>query len=186
MSFEFPRFAFVALASGAMGLTGCGSQNDTVVAENESAESVAEKVAKMDVRPEPGRWESKMTIEKFEVAGMPPEVQGMMQQQIGKVRTSFSCLTKEEAEKADGEFFKPEKDSGCKYNKFAMGGGKVEADMTCEQGPATQNMKMSGTYGKEAYSMRVNADGDMDGKAMSMAMTIASRRVGDCTGKEES
>ncbi len=186
MKTDFRIAALGAAAFAAFAVAGCSSKDDVIVAENESVEEVAAKVAKADIRPAPGRWESKMTIDKIEMPGLPPEVQGMMKKQMGKVQTSISCLTKEEAEKVDGEFFKPGDQSGCKYNKFVMGGGKVEADMTCEQGPVTQNMKMSGTYGEDAYVMQVSANGKTQGQPMSMAMTVESRRVGECDGKEDS
>lgn len=184
MTIDLRLCALSALAS--LALAGCGSKEDKVVAEDASVEEVAEQVAKADLRPMPGRWESKMTMEKIELPGMPAEMQGAMQQQLGRVQTSISCLTKEQAEKPDGEFFKPANDSGCKYNKFEMGGGTIEADMTCAEGPMTQTMKMTGTYSKQAYAMKVSAEGKMQGQPMSMAMSVESKRVGECDGKEES
>ncbi len=175
--------AFATVAIGALALAGCGS-SDTIEAENESVESVAEKVAKADIRPSPGKWVSKMTIEKIEIPGLPPEMQGMMKAQMGKIEESSSCLTPEEAEKPDADFFQPGADSGCKYNSFKMGGGEIEADMTCEKGGMAQNMKMSGTYSEESYAMKVSAEGNMQGQPMSMAMAIESQRVGECDAQD--
>lgn len=184
MTIDLRIGALTALAL--IALAGCGSKEDKVVAENESVEEVAAKVAKADLRPTPGRYEVKLTLQKMEMPGMPKEVQSMMKQQVGKVQTSMSCLTKEEADKADGEFFKPKNESGCKYKKFEMGGGTIEADMTCEQSGMTQNMRMSGTYGKEAYAMTMDAEGKMQGQSMAMTMAVEANRVGECDGKEES
>lgn len=184
MTNAFRHAAIALVATGAIALSGCG-KSDSVVAENESAEDVAAKVSKMDVKPSPGRWESKISIEKIEIPGLPAEVQDMMKSQMGKVQTSITCLTQEELDKNEGEFFKPGNQSGCTYNKFAMGGGKIDADMTCAEGPMKQNMKMSGTYSAEAYTMKIDADGQMDGKEMSMAMSVDSKRVGECDGSEQ-
>jgi hypothetical protein len=173
-----------ALAIGLLALSVCGS-DDKIEAENESAESVAEKVAKSDIRLNPGRWESQMKIVKIELPGMPPEMQGMMKSQLGKLQTPVNCLTKEEAEKSEQGFFKPPKTSERKYNSFSMGGGKIEADMTCQENGSAQNMKMSGTYGEDAYAMQVTADGKIGDQAMSMGMEVASKRVGDCDGSED-
>lgn len=170
--------ATVALA---VGLAGCGS-SDTVEAENESVESVAEKVANSDIKPNPGKWESKMTLEKMEMPGMPKEMQGMMQQQLGKVTTTSNCLTPEQVNKPDGDFFKPGEASGCTYKTFSMGGGKIDAVMTCEEGAMTQNMTMNGTYSAESYTMNVSAEGKMEGQPMAMAMKIESKRIGECDG----
>jgi len=177
---RFSALSAAALAS--LALAGCG---DTIEAENESVESVAKRVAESDIRPSPGKWESKMTIEKIEIPGLPPEVQGMMKKQMGKAQVSSSCLTPEEAAKPDADFFQPGADSGCKYNSFKMGGGRIDADMTCEQQGMAQNMKMSGTYGEEAYAMKVSAEGKVQGQPMSMAMTVTSKRVGECDAEND-
>lgn len=185
MSVLFRACAVSTLAAGTLLIAACSSQDDTITAENESAESVAEKVAKADVRPRAGRWEMEMTLEKVEIPGMPAEMQDMMKAQMGKVQTASSCLTEEEANKPDADFFQPG-GSGCTYETFSMGGGKIDAVMNCEQGGQKQKMTMNGTYGEEAYTMNVSADGEVaPGREMSMAMKIASKRVGECTGDEE-
>lgn len=184
MAFTFRRTSLAAAALASIALAGCGS-SDTIEAENESAESVAKKVADSDIKPRPGKWESKMTIEKVEIPGMPPEMQEMMKSQMGKVEVSASCLTQEELDENEGEFFKPGDQSGCTYNSFKMGGGEIDADMTCEDQGMKQNMKMTGTYGDDSYTMNVSADGEIQGQPMSMAMSIESNRVGECDGTEE-
>lgn len=186
MKIDCRHLAICLLAAGSLGLAGCGG-SDTVEAENESVEAVAAKVAKSDVKPAAGRWESQFKIVAMDMPGMPAEMQGMMKEQLGKVQTSVSCLTKEEAEKAEKEFFKPPEAQGdeCKYNKFRMGGGSIEADMTCKDRDNTQNMKMTGTYGSDAYAMKVVADGSMGPQKVSMTMEIDAKRVGDCDGSEK-
>lgn len=183
------RFRVAALsiaACGALALAGCGEKKDGVEAKNESAESVAEKVANSGIRPQPGRWESKMTIDKMEVAGMPPEAKEMMQKQMGAAQTFFSCLTPEEAAKPEGDFFQKGAE-GCTYEHFTMADGKIDARMKCDQDGRTQVMTMAGTYGEDNYAIKMNADGEMaPGMPMSMAMTVSSKRVGECNGKEES
>ncbi|MCX7863985.1 MAG: DUF3617 family protein [Novosphingobium sp.] len=173
------------LAAGLLVLAGCG-KGDTVEAGNESVQSVAAKVAKSDVRPAPGRWESQFRIVAVDMPGMPPEMQGMMKEQLGKAQTSVSCLTREEAERAEKEFFKPPETAGdeCTYNTFRMGGGSIEADMTCKDKDNTQNMRMTGTYGSDAYAMKVVADGSMGPQKVSMTMEIDAKRVGECDGSE--
>ena len=184
--FDFRLAAMSFIAVGALALSACG-KNDTIEAKNESVDSVAEKVAKADLRPTPGRYETRFKIIKMDMPGMPPEMLGMMKQQLGKVETSISCLTKEEAEKSEENFFKPPKTEGddCKYNHFKMGDGKIEAHMSCQDGDAAQNMQMSGTYGSDAYAMNVKADGNSGPQEMSMEMEIESKRVGDCDGSEK-
>lgn len=182
------RRSTLLAAAACVALAGCSDAGtDSVEAEKgESAASVAKKVANSDVRPSPGRWESEMKIEKMEIPGMPPEVQKMMEAQIAKVQKSSSCLTKEEAEKMDGEFFQPGNEEDCTYDKFKMADGKLDAVMKCTAGGRTQNMTMKGTYSDQAYTMNVTADGEIEaGKTMNMAMSISSKRTGECTGDED-
>ncbi|MEZ5742853.1 MAG: DUF3617 domain-containing protein [Sphingomonadaceae bacterium] len=183
MTLTIRRFAFASLA--AMAVAACGG-GDTVEAENESVESVNKKIAAADLKPNPGRWESTMTFDKIEMPGMPAEMQEMMKSQMGKATTTSSCLTQEQVDANDGEMFKPGDTPGCTYNKFSMGNGTIEADMTCSEGGTAQNMKMAGSYSEDAYDMTINADGKVEGQPMSMQMSIKSKRVGDCTGNEES
>lgn len=178
--------AITTLAGGVLAIAGCNSQNDTVVAENASVEDVAKQVSKADMKPRPGRWESRLEITKMEMPGLPPQAQEMMKGQLGKATTSVSCLTPEQADAANGEFFKPENNEACKYNSFKMGGGRIEADMTCSGNGSSQNMKMSGTYSSDAYDMQMSSEGEMDGNPVSMAMKVGARRVGECDGTEPS
>ncbi|MCB2061772.1 MAG: DUF3617 domain-containing protein [Novosphingobium sp.] len=185
MTENFRIAALAAFSLGVAPLAGCSSQ-DSIESKDESAESVAAKVAGAGIRPNPGRWEAQFKIVKMDMPDMPPELQAMFKEQLGKVETSISCLTEEEAEKAEEDFFRPPETKGdeCKYNSFDISGGKIEADMTCADGDATQNMKMSGTYGPDAYAMTVAADGNMGEQKMAMEMEIQSKRVGDCDGSE--
>jgi len=186
MAVNLRLVALSAVAAGSICAAGCSRQGDTIGAENESAESVAERVANSDLRPMPGRWESQMSIEKMEVPGLTDDVRNMMKQQMGKANTSFRCLTKEEAERDEREFFKPRDRSGCTYNSFSMGGGKIEAEMTCDEGAMNQNMKMSGTYDAKSYAMNISADGTVEGRPTSITMSIKSRRVGECGEDDKS
>ncbi len=179
----FHRSALCTVAAGALALAGCNKQ-DSIEAKDESAESVAAKIAKSNLMPKAGRWESTLSIENMEFPDMPPETQELMREHMKTSRTSFTCLTPEEAAKPDAEFF--QQDSGCTYDNFSMAGGKIAADMTCNHDGGVQQINLSGTYGEESYTMNVSSTGKVgNGMPMSMAMSLASRRVGECDGTEE-
>lgn len=165
-------------------LSACNS-GETVTAKNESAESVARKVAASTIKPLPGQWASTMKIEKMELPNMPPEAKAMMEKQLASAQTFTSCLKPEQVEKPDAEFFQG-KSSFCTYDTFTMGGGKIDAVMTCGKGSQSRKMTMTGTYGPEAYAMRMSSAGEMQpGMPMSMTMSISAKRIGECTGKED-
>ena len=179
------KLAPVAMA---IAVAGCG-QDKGVTAENESVESVAKKVAEAgeQVRPKPGRWRNEMKLEKLEIPGMPPQAKEAMTKQMGMSQTIISCLTPEQASRPDASFFQKGA-SGCTYNRFSMAGGKLDADMTCARGQGPQQrMTMTGTYGEEAFDMRMSSQGSMgQGMTMNMTMSVKAQRVGDCDGTEPS
>src|SRR5689334_3204626 len=91
------------LVIAAMALGAC-NKSPTVNAKNATPEEVAKKVAESGAAEamfQPGLWQSKVTIDKFEVPGMPPEMAGQMKSMMaqGAVHDSAKCLTPEEAKK---------------------------------------------------------------------------------------
>ena len=180
---RLPLLPLVALST-VLALAGCGS-GKTVTATNESVSDVAKKVSEAGLKFNPGRWESTMKFVKLEMEGMPPEAKEMMSKILGKDRTFATCLSKEEAEKPDAKFF-GQADARCKYDNFAMGGGKIDAKMTCKAEQGAQTMTMQGNYPAESYQMTMSINGaGPQGKAMSMQMEVSSKHNGACTGKEE-
>ena len=168
MRFDTSLVSLAVLAIGTAALSACGDSKESV-------------------QPKAGRWEAEFKIVKMDMPGMPPELKGMLDAQIGKVETSVSCLTKEEAEKAEENLFRPPNTEGdeCKFDKFEVADGKIEGEMKCEKGNQKQDMKLTGTYGPEAYSMNVVADGEQAGQKVSVEMEISSKRVGECDGSEK-
>lgn len=169
--------------AAALALVAC--KQDSVVAKDESAEAVAEKVARSDIRMKPGRWEASMKMEKMEMPNLPPAARAMMDKQIGVTQTQASCLTPEQAERPAADFFQAGA-SGCKYDDFVMAGGKLDAAMVCAERGAEVKIAMTGTYSETSYALTMNMEGEAQpGMPMSTQMTVAARHVGDCTGSEE-
>lgn len=178
---------------GLIALVGCNSQ-PTVSASNASGEEVAAKMkaAGMDGQfVSPGQWQMTMTINDMRIPGMPAEFAEKMKAHMGKGRTFESCLTPEEARKPKEDFF-AKGNGNCRYDRFTMGGGKIDAVMKCTdpggQAGGSRTMTMNGTYGPDAYKMTMASTGEaapgnpMSGLSMKMAMD--AKRTGACTGKE--
>ena len=173
----------------AVALAGCGDDK-TVEKKDASTAEVAKSVADSGMKLKPGRWELTMKFAKFEVEGMPPEARQAMQQMLGQGRTYSSCLTQEEADKPDGSFFGQEGEN-CRYDTFTMGGGKIDAAMTCKgqgaEGATEAKMKLVGTYSPDTYDMTMDMNGTApNGKTMTMQMALVSKHAGECKGDEES
>lgn len=170
-------------AFAAVSLAGC--KKDSVVAKNESAESVANKVQASDIKLQPGRWESTMKFEKLDMPSMPPQAKAMMEKQMGVSQTFATCLTPEQANKPGAGFFQKGA-QGCKYDHFVMAEGKLDSAMSCDVSGRKIGMTMAGTYAEANYDVRVTSQAEMQpGMPMTTTMSIASRRVGDCNGSEE-
>ena len=165
-------------------IAGCG-QEKGVDAKNESVESVAEKVAASNIKPQPGRWQSSVKMEKIDMPGLPPQAKDAMAKQMATAHSFSSCLTPEQVNRPNGGFFAGGAE-GCVYNSFTMADGKVEGDMTCDAGGRKQTMKMSGTYSPTSYDIKISSQSEVQpGMPMAMELAVTSSRAGECDGKED-
>ena len=136
-----------------------------------------------------GQWQSQVTIEKFEMPGMPPEMVQRMKTMMAENREHGfqTCLTAEDVKRPKEDFFAG-KNNQCRYDHFTMGGGKIDAEMHCggKRGES-QVMQMAGTYSPESYQMQTSMKmegGKTPEGSMAMTMRIEAQRTGECTGKE--
>jgi uncharacterized protein DUF3617 len=177
----------VLLIACALPLAAC-DKGPQVRAKDASVADVAEKVRKASgdesfIRP--GLWESKVTIEKFEMPGMPPEMSQRMKSMMAQNQehSSQSCLTAEDVKRPKEDFFAG-KNNECRYDHFTMGGGKIDAAMHCGgKHGESQAMQMAGTYSPERYQMQTSmkmAGNSAPQGAMAMTMRIEANRIGEC------
>ena len=176
----------VLIVALAVPLAACGSK-PAVDEKNASVEEVANKVAqvsKAEGTIRPGKWQSTMTIEQMDTPGMPPEAKEQMKNMFANARVTETCVTPEEAKQPNPKMFAG--NDQCRYDHFTMGGGKIDAEMHCNQQGANQTMTMSGSYGPDAYAMHMTstAKGGPTGEAMSMKMRVEAKRIGECAAKQ--
>ena len=165
---------FAAIAVLASALAGCGS-SDNVTAKNASVEEVAREVAKSDLKPNPGRWETSVTVDGKAMPG-PAAAQGPM----------ATCLTPADVDKM-GEAMMQKPMESCRYESFEMAGGKVNGVMACSppgMDGGTMRMTMDGAYTADTYEVDMTTTISMGGSSRSNKMRITSRRVGACDGSE--
>jgi hypothetical protein len=133
-----------------------------------------------------GLWESKVTIEKLDMPGVPAEMAERMKTMMAQNQPHDfqTCLTAEDVKKPKEDFFAG-KGNECRYDSFTMGGGKIDAVMHCGKG---QTMKMAGTYAPDSYKMQTSmtaaADKGDEASGMQMQMRIEAQRVGECPAKQ--
>lgn len=167
-----------------LALAACDS-GPKIDAKNATPEEVQKQVAQSDVRPRAGRWEQSVKFESLDMPNMPPEAKAEMAKAMATTHTGHTCLTPEQAAKPDASFFQ-QAAKNCTYDHFTMGGGRIDAKMTCTEGPQQQVSTMKGTYGPENYDMMVEMQMPMMGQPMKTRLSLKMKRVGECTGKEES
>ena len=180
------KHAAILLAC-ALPLAACDSKSE-VDARSASVEDVAEQVADArgsDSFVRPGKWRSSVQIEEFDLPGAPPEAASAMRSMHNRAQVSESCLTPEEAKRPKEDFFAGS-NKNCRYDHFTMGGGKIDAVMKCTGEGMAQTMAMQGTYGPDAYQMRMSMKaeaGSGPAGGMTMKMRVDAKRVGECDAK---
>lgn len=174
-----------------LALAAC-NKSPTVHETNASVAEVADKVRQAssgDTFIRPGQWKSTVTIEQFDMPGVPAQASARVKSAMAENQPHevTSCLTAEDVKRPDVKFFTG-KDQ-CRYDHFNMGGGKIDAAMRCSgAGGGSQLTTMTGTYSPDKYQMHMTMAGqNMPGgaAAMTMKMRVDSRRVGECSAKQD-
>lgn len=174
-----------------MALAACNS-GPSVEATNATGKQVAEKMAAAGAAPRmsPGRWAGTATIIDMQIPGMPAEMGEKMKAQMSKGHSFSNCLTPEEASKPAANFFGG--NDSCVYDHFSMANGQIDAAMTCKnQGPGgTMKGTMKGNFSSDSLQLAMTSKSEgTPGQPMTnmtMSMKMESKRVGECTGKEDS
>lgn len=168
-------------------LAGCGDDS-TVSARNASVEEVAGKVkaSGTSVRMNPGEWVTEAKMESFEAPGLPPAAATQMKKMMTHMVTGHRyCLTPEMISRPREDFFGG-KHSGCTYERFDMGGGKISGVMNCGSNGRMQRIILDGHYSPDHYDMRMDQNVEGGGQGgMKMVISMSSNRVGECTKEDE-
>lgn len=182
------RIAIVALAAGLV--TACGdsgtadADGDGVISQDEMR---AEIESGDNVEMRAGQWEQTMTITEFDIPGMPEEMKGMFESQIGQTMTFKHCLSEEDVANNQAEMFAAEGQENCEFQEFDRSGSNMTLRMTCSTPDGgTAKIAMDGTFGADSYSLTmdntVSGIPGMPGDGMSMKGTMEAKRIGDCAG----
>ena len=159
---------------------------------NASVEQVANEVrdqggfADGETFVRPGKWRASVEVSEFDIPGMPADMAQQMKSRMVAPPQVDTCLKPEDVKRPGEDFFAAQEN--CRYDHFRMGGGKMDAKMACRHEGITQQMEMSGTYGPDNYRMTTSMKTDPGRAAMgamTMKMTVESRRMGECDGTEQ-
>jgi len=171
------------------GLLAACNKSPQVNEKDASVAEVANKVRQAGADQamiRPGLWESKVTIDQFDMPGMPADVQKRMKTMMAQQQehSSRSCLTQQDVQRPKEDFFTG-KNNECRYEHFTMGDGKIDAALHCGGGATQQTMQMAGTYSPDSYQIQMSTrtegpnEKDSDGN-MAMQMRVEAKRLGNC------
>lgn len=164
-------------------ISGCSEQGADHDGDGKiTAEEVAEEMNRVTL--EPGEWENTVEIVDVKIDGLPEGAPtSMMDSMKGKVTTSKSCITEEQAKNPGAQFFAAQEKTNCEVKKFNMSGGAVSSEMTCNDmggAPGEMTMTMDGQYGPSSYDMTMNMIGGAAGMKMNISAKSNGKRIGKC------
>ena len=170
-----------------LGLLAACDSSPSVEVDNAKPSEVDAKVRAATAGGEfvrPGKWMTTITIDEINIPGMPPEFSAKMKEQKVAARPVESCLTAEQAKQPKEGVFAGI-DKSCRYDRFTMDDGKIDAAMRCTQNQTVQTMTMTGSYSPERYDMKLNSEvgGTGPQAGTTMKMKVEARRVGACDTK---
>ena len=169
----------IAILLAALPLAAC---NQGIDLTNASVEQVLE-AGKTAETPEPGMWKTTTTLESMNlgIAAGNPQIAAAMKGQIGKSQTIDACMTPDQAKPPTLVGVEQIKGSGCRFDKFALGGGTVNATMACARPGGRMTVSQKGSYTKTSYDLRSTvAQGETGKPETSMTVHVVAKRTGTC------
>lgn len=167
----------------AIALAGCSKKEEAPAGEGGSAKGGG-MAAAAAVIPDAGLYQTKVELLEFSIPGMPAGMGEQMKKSMSSSMAHENCLT--EADRADAvkKMTKGAENGSCKYTRYDISGGKIDAQMDCDMGSgATGSYHMTGTISTTGVDMTMEGeqtDPRMKGGATRMKMHLTSTRVGEC------
>ena len=179
------RHALIATIA-VLALAGCNK--GSVAEKNASVAEVAKAVAGSSAATHftPGRWETSVTVTGIDAPGMPPQALGGIKQAMAKAHVVATCLTPQQAAHPEANFFNRDV-KNCRYDHFTMGGGKIDAALTCAApgGAGKSSVKMAGSFDPTHYTMTMATRAEQGPVgAMTINMAMDAHHAGACRGDE--
>jgi Protein of unknown function (DUF3617) len=176
----------VMMIGSALALAAC-SQGD-VELKNASVEDVVKATANAQTL-NPGQWATTTEVVSVDLPGMPGQSAAMKDQMtkalIGRQTVSENCVTPEQAKTPPAEMLAGGGSGDCRFDKYAMAGGKMDATLVCKPAAGGEmSMQMAGPFSGDSFAldatMQVAAPGMPGGKPMTIKTKMTGKRSGEC------
>jgi len=130
------------------------------------------------MKPQPGKYESRVELLSMDIPGVPANMMGMMK---GAFERSVTiCLTPEEVEQGYKDALRKSQDGDCRYESFSATGGRIDAEMICATDNGPMRMTMTGTGTPTTSDVTMMMKGNMGPGPGSLSMRVRQKRIGDC------
>lgn len=153
--------------------------------ENASTEEVVRQneAARGKHRIEPGQWENSYQLVSIDMPGLPegPLREQMMAETKRPPRVVRECRKAADDKAIDFTKLSPTQQN-CRFGKYVLAGGRIDATMEC-QGPfGPIRMSIAGTQSGAAYDVTMTQSTTAPGQTAQskMTMRMTGKRVGDC------
>lgn len=173
------RLVLATTALAAITLAGCAKEDGP-----RTEEQVREEASGL-AKPQAGFYRSTVSVVSLDVPGVPPaQLEEMRKMFASSMQGQEYCLTAAEAEKGFEEAMKKLPQGKCSYDKFAVSGDQLDAQLTCETGKGMKaTIGMAGTVTTTGSRLKMSvaqtAPAGAPG-AMNMVTEVSSERIGDC------
>jgi hypothetical protein len=152
--------------------------------ENASMEEVVKQTvaAQGKTRAQPGEWENSYQLVALDLNGVPEPVASQMKSELGKPpHTTRICKKAEDAQAIDFSKLSTTQ-QGCRFPKYLMAGGKIDAKMECDAQFGKMRMAITGTQTPTGYDVTMTQSQAVPGqnKESSSTVRLTGKRVGDC------
>jgi hypothetical protein len=166
-------------------LAGCGKSE--VDLKNASVEDVVKATANAQAL-NPGQWSMTAKVVSVDMPGLPGQAKAMQdkmsQALIGRETVSENCVTPELAKNPSAEMFAGGAGSDCKFDKYAMVDGKMDARLVCKvPGGGEMKMSMAGPFKGDNFALDTAMEMGgpaAGGKVMTIKTQMTGKRTGEC------
>lgn len=129
---------------------------------------------------EPGEWRATTNLADIALPDtVPAQVADMMRAQMAQGIETTQCITQRELDEAPDRVFR-QSDGECRYTRFDMSGGKLDAVGECTMDDGTMTLTLTGTHDDTTYDMRMEMRGDVGMGPMTMTYRTTGERIGEC------
>lgn len=172
----------IAALAAATLLAACSAEkDDTAAGEPVAVKDAATKVEAAGLKPQAGLYKTTITMTGLDIPGLP---EGMQGHGAGLARTMESCLTQAEVDKGFEDLLKTGQDGECRFDRFALAGGNLDAVLVCDAQGRTTSMTMTGALTPTTADIEASTAIAFDGVGEgTMNFTAKHERVGECAAK---